>query len=123
MDLAKAVAGLTLTAGEQAQVREALLGLLAHEADTTLVRRLAYVVAGLNPAAGDWARMQETLVGLLTHPWEVWELTEMVALLDPFTGDRERRVREALLSRLGHETDPGRSWWLTILKRRGYRSV
>jgi hypothetical protein len=41
MDLAKAVAGLTLTAGEQAQVREALLGLLAHEADTTLVRRLA----------------------------------------------------------------------------------
>ena len=54
MDLAKAVAGLTLTAGEQAQVREALLGLLAHEANTMLVRRLAYVVAGLNPAATRW---------------------------------------------------------------------
>jgi hypothetical protein len=105
-ELARAVAGLAVTAEERAQARKALLHLLASENSTGKAAELAQAVVGLAVTAKERGQARKALLRLLAGRRRdnvAAELAWAVAGLEPDTEERAQ-ARQALLRVLASES-------------------
>ena len=111
-ELTDAMVEFAVTAQDKRQAREALLGLLADQADgrpngDRIALWLAHGIARLDPTAEQKHQARQALLGLLAQAHDSWvsqQLADALARLDP-TAEERRQAREALLSRLAREAD------------------